>query len=76
MRLEKALSIAVLCIASATFAADKPAEKPMQMDEPMAGKMMKPGMKKGDMKKDAEEKQRVIKPKLEKEEKSMEHKPK
>jgi hypothetical protein len=47
----------------------------MKADEPMAGKMKRPGMKKGDMKKEAEEKQRLLRPKLEKEEKSMAPKP-
>jgi hypothetical protein len=76
MRLDKAFGIATVCIAFSTLAVDKPAAKPLQPQDPMSGKMMKPGMKKGDMKKDAREKQRVIKPMLEKEEKSMERKPK
>jgi hypothetical protein len=70
MRLGMALAL-MLCVASHAFAAGEPASKPMRMDEPMAGKMKKPGMKKGDMKKDAEEKQRTLRPKLQKEEKSM-----
>jgi len=45
--------------------------QPMKMDEPMTGEMMKKGMKKGDVKKAAEEKEREMKAKLEKEEQSM-----
>jgi hypothetical protein len=41
------------------------------MEEPMAGKMKRPGMKQGDVKKSAEKKERVMKPMLEKEEKEM-----
>jgi len=49
--------------------ADPPAKK---ADEPMAGKMMKPGMKQGDVKKNAEAKKKQMKPMLDKEEQSME----
>jgi len=45
--------------------------EPMRMDEPMSGGMMKKGMKKGDVKKAAEGKEREMKEMLEKEEKSM-----
>ena len=37
----------------------------------MAGKMKRPGMKQGDVKRQADKKQRAIQPKLEKEEKEM-----
>ena len=46
-------------------------KKPMKMNEPMAGEMMKPGMMKGDMKKSAEKKDRDMKDEMEKEEKAM-----
>jgi len=49
--------------------------QPMKMDEPMSGEMMKKGMKKGDVKKAAEEKEREMKAKLEKEEQSMQQTP-
>jgi hypothetical protein len=45
--------------------------KPMKMKEPMAGEMKKEGMAKGDVRKAAEEKEREMKPMMEKEEKSM-----
>ena len=60
---------AIFVIASALAA--EPRDKPMRKDEPIANKMKKPGMKKGDVKKDAEEKSREMKPMLEKEEKEM-----
>lgn len=41
--------------------------KPMKMDEPMPIKMKKPGMKKGDVEKAAEKKQREMAPMIEKE---------
>ncbi len=84
MRFEKALAIAAAicgtCLGAGAIAADPSPEanapgvgsKTMQMDEPMSTtKMMKPGMKKGDVKKDADEKLRAMKPVLDKEEKSM-----
>ena len=48
--------------------ADEPAKK---ANEPMATKMKKPGMKQGDVKKNAEAKKKEMKPKLERESKSM-----
>ena len=84
MPLEKALAIVTAivatCVASGTIAADaslgadapKAAKNKMQMDEPMSTKMMKPGMRKGDVKKDADERLQRMKPALDKEEKSME----
>ena len=51
-----------------TLADTKP---PAKMEEPMAGKMKKPGMKQGDVKKQAEKKRRAMKPMLEREEKEM-----
>ena len=41
-------------------------------NEPMATKMKKPGMKQGDVKKDADKKMKKLKPKLEQESRSME----
>ena len=65
----KALLVAIPCTTCIAFAAEpKPLAK---MEEPMAGKMKKPGMKQGDVKKQAEKKRRVMKPMLEKEEKEM-----
>jgi len=63
------------CLASAALAADDPkaAKKKMEMDAPMSTKMMKPGMKMGDVKKDADRRSREMKQKLELEEKSMDH---
>jgi len=52
-------------------AKDEPAQKPMKMDEPMKGGMMKPGMTKGEVKKAAAQKQAEMKPMMEKEEKAM-----
>ena len=40
---------------------------PMKMDEPMPTKMAKPGMKKGDVKKAAEKKEREMKAMMDKE---------
>ena len=48
--------------------AEEPAKK---ANEPMATKMKKPGMKQGDVKKQAEKKRRAMKPMLEREEKEM-----
>ena len=54
-------------------AKDEPpaAQKPMKMDEPMKGGMMKPGMTKGEVKKAAVRKDAEMKPMMEKEEKAM-----
>ena len=46
------------------------AKKPMKMDQPMAGGMMKEGMMKGDMKKAAEKKERVMDEAMKQEEKA------
>ena len=48
------------------------AEPAKKADEPMANNMKKPGMKQGDVKKDAAAKAKEMKPMLEKEEQSME----
>ena len=48
------------------------AEPAKKADEPMANKMKKPGMKQGDVKKDADKKMKKLKPKLEQESQSME----
>jgi hypothetical protein len=67
--LYRATAIVVGCIAFAAFAAEP--KPPAKMDEPMAGKMKRPGMKQGNVKKQAEKKRRAMKPMLEKEEKEM-----
>ncbi len=72
--LYKATAIIVGCIAFAALAADP--KPPAKMEEPMAGKMRKPGMKQGDVKKEAQKKRRAMKPKLENEEKEMPRAPK
>ena len=72
--LYKAMAIALACLALGAFAADP--KPPAKMDEPMAGKMRKPGMKQGDVKKEAQKKSRAMKPKIEKEEKEMRPAPK
>jgi hypothetical protein len=64
-----ALYVASIIAACSAFAADT--KPPAKMEEPMAGKMKKPGMKQGDVKKQAEKKRRAMKPMLEKEEKEM-----
>ena len=66
--MRRALMVATLFLAMPTLADTKP---PAKMEEPMAGKMKKPGMKQGDVKKQAAKKQRAMKPMLEKEEKEM-----
>ena len=74
-RLGAALILAVAGLGNAALGAEpkpaKPADQSIKMDEPMAGKMKKPGMKQGDVKKQAEKKRRAMKPMLEKEEKEM-----
>ena len=60
---------AALIVTAGAFAADT--KPPAKMEEPMAGKMKKPGMIQGDVKKAAEKKSRAMKPMLEKEEKEM-----
>jgi hypothetical protein len=71
---QKALFIAIVCTACAAFAAEP--KPPAKMEEPMAGNMKRPGMKQGDVKKQAEKKRRAMKPMLEKEEKEMPRPPK
>ena len=68
-KLYEATVIAIAFIGFAAFAADT--KPPAKMDEPMAGKMKRPSMKQGDVKKQAEKKRRAMKPMLEKEEKEM-----
>ena len=48
----------------------KPAKK-MKMNEPMPTRMARPGMMKGDVKKDAEKKSKEMKPMMEQEENAM-----
>ena len=52
--------------------AAEPPKKEARDEEPIANKMKKPGMKQGDVKKDAAAKAKEMKPMLEKEEQSME----
>ena len=60
----------LLCAALAGPAlAAEPAKK---AEEPMANNMKKPGMKQGDVKKEADKKMKKLKPKLDQESKSME----
>ena len=67
--MRRALIVASLLLAMPALAADS--KPPAKMEEPMAGKMKKPGMKQGDVKKQAAKKQRAMKPMIEKEEKEM-----
>lgn len=66
-----------LALGFGALAADKPTvaqatqSEPMKMDEPMSGEMKKKGMKKGDVKKAAEEKEREMRGTIEQEERSM-----
>ena len=55
--------------------AAEPPKKEARDEEPIANKMKKPGMKQGDVKKDAAAKAKEMKPMLEKEEQSMERPP-
>jgi hypothetical protein len=64
-----AYALQIFSVAAALAA--EPPEKPTRKDEPIANKMKKPGMKQGDVKKEAREKAREMKPMLEKEEKEM-----
>jgi hypothetical protein len=71
-----ALAARVAAAALADQAPDTPAHapvvsNPMNMDEPMQGGMKKKSMKKGDVKKSADEKNRMLDKKLEFEEGSM-----
>ena len=64
--LKAIVAAAVLGAGPGAYAADAPG-KPMKMDEPMHGEMKKKSMKKGDVKKAAEQKEREMKPMMEKE---------
>jgi len=64
------LLLIALAFAGAAYAAE-PAKK---ANEPMAGKMKKPGMKQGDVRKSAEKKKKEMKPMLEEESNSMQKK--
>ena len=64
--LEAIALAAILAAGTGAWAADAPG-KPMKMDEPMHGEMKKKSMKKGDVKKAAEKREREIKPILERE---------
>ena len=76
------IALLLIALASVTIAAradqaaDAPAQpavvsSPMNMDQPMDGGMKKDAMKKGDVKKSAEAKDRMLDKRLESEEKSM-----
>jgi len=65
----RAFALLLVAAVSALALAAEPAKK---ADEPMAGKMKKPGMKQGDVKKSASAKKKEMKPKLDKEAQSME----
>lgn len=72
IRVAGALSLALALGAPPACArAQATRDKPMKMDEPMAGRMKKEGMVTGDVKAAAEKKEREMKDKLEKEEKAM-----
>ena len=64
--LEAIALAAILAAGTGAWAADAPG-KPMKMDEPMHGEMKKKSMKKGDVKKAAEKKERDMKPMMERE---------
>ncbi len=57
---------AILAAGTWARAADAPG-KPMKMDEPMHGEMKKKSMKKGDVRKAAEKKERDMKPRMDRE---------
>lgn len=74
------LVLACLAVGTAVAAADadkagaggkQQARKPMRMNEPMSTGMMKPGMKKGEVKRGAERKAREMQPAMEREQESM-----
>ena len=60
-----------LCVLAMPPALADTAKKPMEVDRPMTTKMMKPGMKQRDVKREADRKAREMKPELRREEKSM-----
>lgn len=68
MRSLKAIAVAaILAAGSQVWASDTSPGKPLKMDEPMHGEMKRKNMKKGDVKKAAEKKDREMKALLEKE---------
>ena len=62
------IAVAFVGAAAGAVHAAEPAKK---ANEPMAGKMKKPGMKQGDVRKSAEKKKKEMKPMLDQESKSM-----
>ena len=65
---------AVLALAAAAccaYADNASKGQSMKMDEPMYGEMKKKGMKRGDVRKAAEKKERAMKPMMEEERKAM-----
>jgi hypothetical protein len=61
-----------LLLAAALAGTALAAEPAKKADEPIANKMKKPGMKQGDVKKEADKKMKKMKPMLEQESQSME----
>ena len=63
------VAAAAMAAGSPDYGSDTPTavEKPAKMSEPMETKMMKPGMKIGDVKKAAEKKERELMPTIKKE---------
>jgi len=69
-RLEPLAALALAALfgfASCARSAESSPGTPMKMDEPMPTKMMKPGMRKRDVKQAAEKKEREMKAMMEKE---------
>ena len=65
------LSVAAASPPPAETPSVRPAARPMKMDEPMSGGMMKDGMTKGDMRQAAERKAKTMKPMMDADEKAM-----
>ena len=65
--LKAVVAAAVLAAGPLAYAADPQPGKPMKMDEPMHGEMKRKSMKKGDVKKAADRKEREMKAMIEKE---------
>jgi hypothetical protein len=61
------VALAAILVAGIGARAAEAPSKPMKMDEPMHGEMKKKSMKKGDVKKAAEKKDREMNPMIEKE---------
>jgi len=70
-RVASLIAAITLAVPFGSTAAEQTAKPPMKMDDPMPGEMKKPGMKKGDVKKAADDKQQKMKPMMDKEESAM-----